>query len=403
MNIPLLPKKPKKKRDVYLDNAAATKMSSVVFDTFLNASKSFYANPSSIHTLGVDARKSIDSARQAVSKLLRAQPDTIIFTSGATEACNLATSGVLIGEPAHIVVVRTEHQAVLQPIFSAEKRGWSVSYVNVDTDGVVSVADIVKEITPKTRLVCAMYGNNESGAIAPVADIGRAILRIRKKNKTNVPYFFSDASQIPGNATLDVEKLHVDLMVLSGAKIHGPKGVAMLYKRRGVDLVPQTIGGGQEFGFRAGTENAAAVLGFAQALSLANDPQENKMLEIKKLRNYFWKKLHSDLEGVELIGPPIIQDGVRLANNLLVAFHGVESEILQLYLDAYGIYVGVGAACSVETNEESHVLTAMSVSTKKMGSIIRFSLSRDTKKADIDYVMKYLPAIVRSLRLSTNV
>ena len=405
MDITRMPQKPKEIREVYMDNAAATKMDASVFDVFMKKSKAVYANPSSIHSPGCMARKDVELARGDVSRILHTQPDTILFTSGATESCNLAISGVLSGDPGHVIAVRTEHHAVLRPIAAAEQRGWSVTYIDVDEYGRVAVQDIARAITDKTILVCVMYANNEMGAIAPIAEIGKTILKWRKKQQTVFPYFFTDACQIPGNATLDVEKLHVDLMTLSSAKIHGPKGVGLLYKRRGVVVSPQLLGGGQEFGLRAGTEHGAAIVAFAKALEVATNTEGNQCAQIREVRNYLWQCIVKNIPGAHLHGPTIETNGdeARLANNLLISFEGIEGEVLQLYLDAYGIYVGVGAACTVEESEKSHVLEAMGLSADVANTTIRWSMSKYTTNKDVEYVMHYLPGVVETIRLSHDI
>lgn len=394
----MFPVIPKTKKQIYLDHAAATPVDSRVRyamqEYFLNT----FANASSLHSLGVSARNAVESARKKIADILFSQPDTIIFTTGATESNNMAILGVLkdTKEKKHIITSRIEHDSVLGPIAQLKKQGHEVTYLDLDENGFVRIEEFKKSLKKNTVLVSIMYANNEIGTIQSIADIGREILKWRKNNKTIYPYFHSDATQAAGTLDMSVEKLHVDLMTLNSGKIYGPKGVGALYKRRGIKLEPLMYGGQQEFGLRAGTENVAGIVAFARALEISQNEKVKTNTQIEKIRNYFWTKIQKEIRNVELNGP--LEN--RLPNNLNICFAGVEAEALMLYLDSYGILCSTGSACSTESNAPSHVLKALGYSDERAQSSIRFSLGKNTTKQDIDYVMKYLVAIIKNLRLS---
>ncbi len=398
MNIPSLPKKPKHIRNVYLDYAAATPLDSQVFSAMEPFLKDSFANPSSLYVAGQKAKKAIEDTRNQIANILHTQKDTIIFTSGATESCNLAIRGVASQKKGHIITTSIEHHAVLESINELQKAGFTITYIQPDENGVVNVSAIEKAIRKDTVLISVMYANNEIGSIQPIADIGRMILRWRKKNNTAYPYFHTDASQIPGNATLDVEKLHIDLLTASGAKIYGPKGVGILYKRRGIALQPLMFGGSQEFGYRSGTENTPAIIGFGTALEKIVKEQEKTVQQLAQLRDYFWQCIQKHIPDCAINGPGLGNTTERLVNNLHIHFSGIHAEALLLYLDAYGISVGIGSACTTDNTNPSHVLLAIGKTQKEATSSVRFTLGKHTTKKDIDYVMKYLPDLVRSLR-----
>lgn len=369
-------------------------MDAAVFDAMKPFFANEFGNPSALYTIGRSVKCAVDNARKRVARTFGAQPDTIIFTSGGTESDNMAILGIAQSAKGHIITTKIEHDAVLGPCQELERRGWDVTYLDVDAEGQISVEAFKKALREDTVLVSIMYANNEIGTILPIADIGREIIKWRKGSKRGVyPYFHTDACQAAGTLEMDVEKLHVDLMTINGSKIYGPKGSGVLYKRRGVSLQPIVFGGGQEMGYRAGTENVAAIVGLGEALERRHDLR-NKTQEV---RNYLWDEIQKRIERVELNGPSV--HGNRLANNLNVVFHGVEAEALLLYLDEYGITVGTGSACATGSDEGSHVLRAIRRSQREIESSIRFSLGKETSTEDIDYVMEYLPAIVMKLRM----
>jgi cysteine desulfurase len=255
---------------------------------------------------------------------------------------------------------------------------------------------VAKAIRKDTILISIMYANNEVGSIQPIADIGRAILKYRKENNTVYPFFHTDACQAAGYLDLDAEKLHVDLMSVNGSKIYGPKGVGFLYARRGLKLAPLILGGGQERGLRAGTENVPAIVGLAKALELVQEKKENESKRLRELTAYFWKKIQENISETQLNGPTV--GDKRLPNNLNVTFKNIEGEAMLLYLDEYGIMCSTGSACTSDSLEPSHVLRAMGLPYEMAHGSLRFTFGHDNSKADIDYIMKYLPNVVAQLR-----
>lgn len=406
----MFPPKPKKIKTIYLDHAAATPLDERVLRAMKPYFATDFANPSSLYSLGVKAKKVVEAARRTVAEILFTQPDTIVFTSGGTESNNMAIFGVAQKvKRGHVITTKIEHDSVLRVVEELEKQGFEVTYLDVDEYGFVSADQVKKALKKETVLVSVMYANNEIGTIEPIADIGREIVKWRKENKTAYPYFHTDACQAAGALELSVEKLHVDLLTLNGSKIYGPKGVGVLYKRRGVKLGSLMFGGRQEFGVRAGTENVAGIVGFGKALELVQEKKEKENKRLVELRDYFITTLSKTIPQVELNGPGIVSNSkkykkekeemFRLPNNINLSFKNIEAEALMFYLDSYGILCSTGSACSTESNEPSHVLTACGYSKQRAESSLRFTLGKDTTKKDIDTVLKYLSAIVKEFRL----
>jgi len=394
-----LPKKPLHKRNVYLDHAAATPLRKEVLCEVEPWLKKHYANPSGLYGDGVFVRKHIEASRKDVAAILHTNPDTIVFTSGGTESVNLAILGVARAHAIHgkhIITTRIEHRAVLGPIEYLERQGFEVTYLDADETGMISPAEFKRALRKGTILVSIMYANNEIGTIEPIAQIGKEILKWRKNNDTVYPYFHSDACQAAGTLDLNVEKLHVDLMSINASKIYGPKGVGLLYKRRGFDIEPLLYGGGQEHDLRSGTENIAGIAGLAKALVLANHEKQSTVADIRDVRDYFCKRLQEEVKDITINGPALESDS-RTVFNLHVSFVGVEADALVLYLDEYGIMCSKGSACETDSGD-SHVLKAIGLSADQIKGAVRFTLGGETNKKDIDYVMKCLPGIVDSLR-----
>lgn len=394
----MLPK-PKKTKQVYLDHAATTYVDPKVILAMQPYFSKIYGNPSSLYHEGVKASEALNSSRRAVAKLLGALPENIIFTGSGTESDNLAIYGIAKAHAQrgkHIISIAIEHHAVLHPLEDLKKWGWDITYVKVNDKGIVNTDEIIRAIRPDTVLISIMYANNEMGAIQPIAEIGRKLLQYRKENKTVYPFFHTDACQAAGYLDLDVEKLHVDLMTINASKIYGPKGVGMLYIRRGITIKPLILGGEQERNLRAGTENIAGIVGLAKALELAQASKEKEVKRLEGLVKYFWEKLQKQIPQVKLNGPEIGTQ--RLANNLNVSFMGMEGEALLLYLDEYGIMCSTGSACTVKSLDQSHVLKAMGVLAENSKGSLRFTFGHCNTKQDIDYIMKYLPLIVAQQR-----
>lgn len=394
----MLPK-PKKVKEVYLDHAATTYVDQQVFKAMKPYFTDHFGNPSSLYRLGREANQTLLECRKTIAGLIHAQPGNIIFTGGGTESDNLAIFGIAHAQAKagkHIISLEIEHHAVLHPLEDLKKQGWEITYIKVDKNGLVNPAEVVKAIRKDTVLVTIMYANNEIGAIEPIAEIGREILKYRKTHNTVYPFFHTDACQAAGYLDLDVEKLHVDLMTVNGSKIYGPKGVGFLYLRNGVKIKPIILGGGQERNLRSGTENVAGIVGISKAFELAQKNRVKESDRAQKLTQYLWQQIQAKIPKIKLNGPEIGES--RLPNNLNVTFMDVEGEALLLYLDEYGIMCSTGSACTSESLEPSHVLRALGLPYEYAHGSLRFSLGKVNTKADLDYLMKYLPEIIKVLR-----
>ena len=373
---------------IYLDYAAATPVRKEV-QKAINEVSLYFANPGSIHDEGLKTRDLLESSRRKIKKMLNAPAGKIIFTSSGTESVNLAIKGVAFVNKEkgnHIITSKVEHKAVLETCKYLEKEGFSITYLEVDNYGRVDPAEVEKAITPRTILISIMYANNEVGTIQPLKEIA-AVARNKKV------VFHTDACQA-GYLDLDLQKLGVDLLTLNSNKIYGPKGAGLLYVRAGIELQPLIHGGGQEFGLRCGTENVAAIVGFAKALELAQQEKDAENKRLEDLRNYFIAEVGNKISGVILNGHPT----ARLSNNVHLSFQEVDAGSLLLHLSLQGIYASAGSACTAHEITISHVLKAMNVSEALARGSIRFSLGKYTSKEDIDKTVKVLVQVVSSLR-----
>lgn len=390
------------KRIIYLDHAATTPMDTRVLAAMQPYFSEVFGNPSSFHTLGMRAKEAVTEARTQIAKLLGAHEDEIIFTSGGTESDNMAALGVpryAKGILPHVIVSAVEHHAVLEPLIWLERRKEiELTTVGVDRYGKVDPKEIVAALKPTTVLVSVMMANNEIGTIQPIADIGREILKYRKAQSAIYPYFHTDACQATGFLEIDVEKMHVDLLTLNASKIYGPKGVGALYVRRGVKFQPLIIGGGQEKNLRSGTENVPGIIGLAKALELAQNDREKESARLLVLRDRLAEGL-LQIPKTILNGHPI----ERLPNSVNISFIDIEGEAAVLYLDAEGVMVSTGSACASASLSPSHVILATGLSYEAAHGSIRFTLGHATTKADVDHVIKIMPAIVERLRLMSPV
>lgn len=393
-------------REVYLDYAAATPLDPQVKEAMEPYWSSEYGNPSSLHQPGQKAKEAVENARKTIAQILYCRSTEIIFTSGGTEAVNLGIFGVARGfGKGHIITSKIEHHAVLRPMEELEREGFEVTYLNVDQYGLVEAKAVKAALRPDTILVSIMYANNEIGVIEPIAEIGK-IIREYRREKTpeagsrkpeaneRTPFFHSDACQAAGALDMNVEKLGIDLLAFGGSKIYGPKGIGCLYSRRVTPLKPLMVGGGQERGFRSGTENVPAIVGLAKAFEIAQQEKDKENARLIELRDYFIKRLTAEISGAVLNGHPLI----RLHNNVNISIPGIEGEAAVLFLDAKRIYVSTGSACSSTSLEPSHVVLALGKSREYAEGSLRFTLGRHTTKDDVDYVMKVLPAIIQKLR-----
>ncbi len=377
-------------RKVYLDHAATTPLHPEVYSLMCRFMKDTFGNPSSIHSYGQEARKWVEEARQQVAGLINADPNEICFTSGGTEADNLAILGAAAARHKkgnHIITSSIEHHAVLDTCKYLEKNGYEVTFLPVDGYGMVDPGDVKKAIRRDTILISIMHANNEIGTIEPIEEIGR----IAREHEV---VFHTDAVQTVGKIPVDVEALGVDLLTLSSHKIYGPKGVGALYKRKGVRLLPVMHGGGQERKLRSGTENTIGFVGFGKAAEIAARDLEEEHDRTKRLRDRLVKGVMEKIPEVRLNGHP----EKRLPHNANFSFAYVEGESMLLSLDLKGIAASSGSACSSRALQPSHVLTAIGLPYELIHGSLRMTLGRANGEEDVDYVLEVLPEIVTRLR-----
>ncbi len=378
-------------RKVYLDHNATTPTHPEVVKAILPYYKEVFGNASSVHQFGQQARKAIDEAREKIANFIGASPKEIVFTSGGTEANNLALKGVVYANERkgkHIITSSMEHHAVLNPCKYLEKKGFKVTYLPVDKYGLVDPEEVRRAITKETILISIIHANNEVGTIEPVAEIGKIAKEIGI-------YFHTDAVQTVGKIPVDVNELNIDLLSLSGHKIYGPKGIGVLYIRKGTRIEPLIQGGHHELNRRAGTENVPAIVGLGKTIEIAKATMEKESMRLTNLRNRLCSGIGEKIDYVRLNGHP----GKRLPNTLNMSFEFVEGESMILNLDLEGIAVSTGSACTSGSLEPSHVLKAMRVDPAVAQGSIRFSLGKDNTEEDIDYVLEVLPEIVERLRV----
>lgn len=375
---------------VYLDHNATTPTHPEVVKAILPYYKEVFGNASSVHQFGQQARKAIDEAREKIANFIGASPKEIVFTSGGTEANNFALKGVVYANERkgkHIITSSMEHHAVLNPCKYLEKKGFKVTYLPVDKYGLVDPEEVRRAITEETILISIIHANNEVGTIEPVTEIGKIAKEIGI-------YFHTDAVQTVGKIPVNVNELNIDLLSLSGHKIYGPKGIGVLYIRKGTRIQPLIQGGHHELNRRAGTENVPAIVGLGKAIEIAKATMEKESMRLTNLRNKLCSGIGEKIDYVRLNGHP----GKRLPNTLNMSFEFVEGESMILNLDLKGIAVSTGSACTSGSLEPSHVLKAMGVDAAVAQGSIRFSLGKDNTEEDIDYVLEVLPEIVSRLR-----
>jgi cysteine desulfurase len=376
---------------------------------YLDYAASVLANPSSIHKAGVDAKNKLQNARAGVALSLGAHKEEIIFTSGGTESNNLAIQGVVYASSflPHIITTNIEHPSVLETYKMLQKRKLAqISIIPVDTNGIMDPKKIKKEIKNNTVLVSVMYANNEIGTIQPIKEIAKEIRHYKKANSskliaTSYPIFHTDAVQAVNYLDLNVEKLGVDLLSLSGTKIEGAGRVGVLYKRRAMQLLNIFGGGDQEMGFRPGTENLSEIIKFSIALKKVCDIKEKEIKRLSKLRDYFIKKLLKNTYNSAIAENKVIINGDlknRLPNNINITFPKIPSDLLVIELSERGIMASSKSACKSSSGEGSYVIEAIHREADGEIGGLRFSLGRDTTKSDIDYTIKALSKILQKLK-----
>lgn len=377
------------KKQIYMDHSATTAVDPAVTEAMLPYFSEKFGNPSSLYTIGREARRALEESRQKIASLIGAKKEEIIFTGSGTESDNLAIKGVAYKNRKkgnHIITSSIEHHAVLHTCKYLETQGFSVTYLPVSRDGLVNPADVEKAITPQTILISIMHANNEIGTIQPVGEIGKIA---REKN---IP-FHSDAVQTAGKIPLDVDSTGIDLLTFSAHKMYGPKGVGALYIRKGVRIEPQLHGGGHERGIRSSTENVPGIVGFGKAAELARERvQEEQKLSI--LRDSLISGI-LEIEESYLNGHPT----KRLPGNANFRFSFIEGESMVLNLDMKGVAASTGSACSSTSLEPSHVLLAIGLRPEEAHGSLRLTLGLENTQEDVDYVVSILPDIVNKLRM----
>lgn len=368
--------------DIYLDNAATTPINKKVLAKINEVSKKNYANPSSKHFLGIEAKKILNNSRKEIANFINADENEIIFISGGTESNNLAIRGIAKANPSkkHIITSKIEHPAILEVCKYLEKIGYEVDYISVDNEGIISLSELRNKIRSDTLIVSIMHVNNEIGAIQPVEEIAKIC------HEKEVP-FHTDAVQSFGKIKIDVKKMNIDLMSVSGHKINGPKGIGFLYKRKEIMIKPILFGGGQESGLRSGTENLPSIVGLAEAIKIKKDS-----LKIKKSRDKILRELLK-IPGARLNGSL----DKRIYNNINISFYGIEGESILLLLSQKGICVSTGSACSSSRLEHSHVLEAINVDPMYINGAIRITIDELNKKQE-DYIIKSIKEAIEKLK-----
>lgn len=383
------------KQKIYLDYAATTPLDPEVLKAMKPFFRELYGNPSSLHSLGQEALVAIDEAREKVAQFLGCSPGEIIFTSGATEADNLAIKGIIKNTryqipntKYHIITSTIEHPAVMETCESLKKEGVEVTYVKPNKEGIVSIEDIKKAIRVETCLVSIMYANNEVGTIQPICEIGKMI-----KNLKHRIYFHTDAVQAINYLDCNVDRLHVNLLSLSGHKIYGPKGIGALYVRKATPIKRIQDGGEHEYGLRAGTENVPGIVGLGAAIAMLK-AQGSRLKTVERLRNKLIESVLKTIPASKLNG----SRKERLPNNANFSFKGIEGESLLILLDMEGFACSTGSACAAKKLTPSHVLLAMGLDHLEAHGSLRVTLGKYTTEKEINKFLKVLPKIVKRLR-----
>ncbi len=375
------------KKEIYFDNAATTKVDEKVVKEMIPYFAENYGNASSQHDVGIKAKEALERSRKIIAKSIKANIGEIIFTSGGTEANNLALKGLFFSnypQKNHIITTKIEHDSILNVCKWLESQGAQITYLDVDKEGFVDVEDIRKAITDKTFLVSVIHGNNEIGTIQNIDEIGK----LCKEKKV---LFHTDACQSFTKVPINVEKQNLDLVTLNAHKIYGPKGVGALYVKDGIKITPIAHGGGHEKKLRSGTENISGIVGFAKSVEIASEKDIKKMTLLRdKLIEGLLK-----IEDVKLNGPT---GDKRLCNNVNISFNNIEGEAIGGYLENEKIYTSTGSACMSNTLQTSHVLKALGLGPLQSNSSLRISISKYTVEEDVNYFLEKITKVVKKLR-----
>ncbi len=378
------------RQPIYFDNNATTRVAPEVLEAMLPFLRESWGNPSSIYGFGRQLVKPLEAAREKVAALINAEPREIIFTSGGTESVNSAIQSTLTLQPQkrHVVTTAVEHSATIKFCAHLQKLDYDVTLLPVDSDGRLDVRLLEQSIRPDTAMVSVMWANNETGVLFPIEEIAE----ICRRKKV---LFHTDAVQAPGKLKIDVKDSGADFLSLSAHKLHGPKGVGLLYVKHGVKYQPYVIGGGQENGRRGGTENVAGIVGFGRAAELAVAHLDEANTRLRALRDKLENGILDNVSGV-------VRNGsldIRLPNTSNLSFEGVEAEGILLLLDEQGICASSGSACTSGSLDPSHVLLAMGCDPARARASVRFSLGIYNTEAEVDFVLKQLPPIITKLRV----
>ena len=375
---------------IYLDNAATTKTAPEVVDAMLPYFSEYYGNASTIYSLGAESKKAMDHARQTIADSLGAKPEEIYFTAGGSESDNWAlkaTAEAYASKGKHIITTKIEHHAILHTCEYLEKRGFEITYLNVDRDGLISLDELKAAIRPDTMLISVMFANNEIGTIEPIAEIGE----IAKEHGVLV---HTDAVQAYAQVPINVDEMHIDMLSASGHKLNGPKGIGFLYIRKGVKIRSFVHGGAQERSRRAGTENIPGIVGLGAAVERAMRIMDTKTRKEIELRDYLIGRLENEIPHCWLNG----HRTKRLPNNINFSFLFIEGESMLIMLDMKGICASSGSACTSGSLDPSHVLLAIGLPHEKAHGSLRLTLSEEITKEDVDFVVEQIKAIVDRLR-----
>lgn len=373
-----------------MDNAATTKIHPDVLDSMLPFLKEKYGNPSSIYSLGHESREAIESARKEVAKAIGASTNEIFFTSGGSESDNWSIKGIAFKNEhkgKHIITTSIEHHAVLHTCKYLENYGFEITYLPVKSNGIIDIKDLKNAIRKDTILISVMFANNEIGTIQPIKEIGALA-------KEKGIYFHTDAVQAIGNIPIDVKELNIDLLSLSAHKFNGPKGVGVLYIKKGTQISNMIHGGGQESNMRAGTENVANIVGLGTAIKLATKDIEKKNAYVSQLKDYLIQGILKEIPDTIVNGD--IQN--RLAGNVNICFKYIEGESILLLLNHLDVCASSGSACTSGSLEPSHVLLALGLPHEIAHGSLRLTLSKENSKEEIDFVLSNLPGIIKKLR-----
>ena len=374
----------------YFDNAATTKVKKEVIDKMFPYFVESYGNPSSLYILGRTAKVGIEEARKHVADLINCDKNEIYFTSGGTESDNTALKGIMYlnkNKGKHVITTKIEHHAILNTCKTLEENGYKVTYLNVGKDGIIQLEELVNAITEDTVLISVMFANNEIGSVQPIQKIGEIA-----KEKGII--FHTDAVQACGNVKIDVKKMNIDMLSLSGHKIGAPKGIGALYVNKNIEFKNLIDGGHQERDKRAGTENVPGMIGLGEACKIAKNNMENHINQLKVLRNIFVSEIQKQIPDIKINGS--IEQ--RLPGNSNISFKGVNGNALLMRLDEKGICASAGSACSSGSSMPSHVLTAIGLTSEYAEGTLRVTFGDENTKEDVEYLVDNLIQIVKEIR-----